>query len=88
MKNLDFLAGTWVGDVRVHLGQGNPMELTQTEEAQYKLRNRTDGKPVFHALATVSYDEAARQYRMRAYSPRAAMASRGASPWGRARRVT
>ncbi len=79
MKKLDFLAGTWSGDVRVHLGPGNPMELAQTENAQYKLdglllliegtgRNKTDGKPVFRALATVSYDDAAGQYRMRAYN--------------------
>ena len=79
MKKLDFLAGTWSGDVRVHMGPGNPMELTQTEEVQYKLdglvlliegagRNKTDGKPVFRALATVSFDEEAGQYRMRAYN--------------------
>lgn len=79
MKKLDFLVGTWVGDVHFHLGPGDPMELTQTEEAQYKLdglvlliegtgRNKTDSKPVFRALATVSYDDAAGRYRMRAYN--------------------
>jgi hypothetical protein len=30
--------------------------------------NKTDGKPVFRALGIVSYDEAAGQYRMRAYN--------------------
>jgi hypothetical protein len=79
MKKLDFLVGTWCGEVRVHRGPGEPLELAQTEEVQYKLdglvlliegtgRSTSDGKPVFRALATVSYDDAAGQYRMRAYN--------------------
>lgn len=79
MKKLDFLAGKWSGEARVQRGPGDTIELIQTEEAQYKLgglvlliegtgRSKTDGKPVFRALATVSYDQAARAYRMRAYN--------------------
>ncbi len=79
MKKLDFLLGQWSGEARVQLGPGEPLELTQTEDVQSKLdglvlliegtgRNKSDGKPVFRALATVSYDEETRACRMRAYN--------------------
>ena len=79
MKKLDFLLGTWSGEARVQRGPGDALELLQTEEAQYKLdglvlliegtgRNKSDGKAVFRALATVSYDEETAAYRMRAYN--------------------
>lgn len=79
MKNLSFLVGNWSGHARTQLGQGEPLELTQTENAQYKLdglvlliegtgRAVSDGKAVILALATVSYDDEAKLYRMRAYN--------------------
>ncbi len=79
MRKLDFLAGRWSGEARVQRGPGEVLELTQTEEVQYKLdglvlliegtgRNKSDGKVVFRALATISYDEGARAYRMRAFN--------------------
>jgi hypothetical protein len=37
MKKLDFLVGKWSGEARVLRGPGEPLELIQTEEAQYKL---------------------------------------------------
>ena len=79
MKKLDFLVGKWSGEARVQYGSGNWLELIQSEDAQYKLdglvlliegtgRNKPEGKAVFQALATVSYDEEAGAYRMRAYN--------------------
>ncbi len=79
MKKLDFLVGKWSGSVKVWRGPGEPLDLNQTEEVQYKLdglvlliegtgRNKTDGKVVFRALATVAYDEDAHAYRFRAYN--------------------
>jgi hypothetical protein len=37
IKKLNFLVGEWVGDARLLRGPGEPTELVQTEEAQYKL---------------------------------------------------
>jgi hypothetical protein len=79
MKKLEFLVGKWSGEARVQRGPGEPLELIQTEDAQFKLdglvlliegmgRNKSDGKTVFRALATVSYDEEQAAYRMRAYN--------------------
>jgi hypothetical protein len=79
MKKLDFLLGKWAGEARVLRGPGDALELTQTEEVQYKLdglvllvegtgRNKSDGKTVFRALATGSYDDQTGTYRMRAYN--------------------
>ena len=68
MKKLDFLLGKWSGECTCAARAGRTLELTQTEEVQYKLdglvlliegtgRNKSDGKVVFRALATVAYDE-------------------------------
>jgi hypothetical protein len=78
MKKLDFLVGKWSGDAAVSRGPGEPMKLTQTESVQFKLdglvmlvegagRN-AEGKIVFQALATISYDDATSTYRFRAYN--------------------
>ena len=78
MRKLEFLAGTWSGDARTWRG-GDPIEFTQTEEAQLKLDglllliegrgdSKPDGKPFLSALAIVSYDDEAGVYRMRAYN--------------------
>jgi hypothetical protein len=79
MKKLGFLIGKWSGEARLQRGPGEPLELVQTEEAQYKLdglvlmiegigRNKADGKMALQALATVSYDDEAGAYRIRAYN--------------------
>lgn len=64
MMELSFLIGKWSGEARLWRGPGEPLELVQTEEAQYKLgglvlmiegigRNKSDGKVALQALATV-----------------------------------
>jgi hypothetical protein len=77
MKRLSFLVGTWKGPATAHL-PGGPIELTQTEEVRYKLGGLVllvegtgrlpDGTVRFNALATISYDENARSYRVRAHN--------------------
>jgi hypothetical protein len=79
LKKLDFLVGKWSGEARVSRGPGEPLELIQTEEAQYKLdglilviegigKTKTDGKAALQALGIVSYDDEGGTYRMRAYN--------------------
>jgi hypothetical protein len=79
MKKLQFLVGSWVGEARLHRGQGEPSILMQTEEAQYKLnglllqiegigRSKADGKAVLQALGIICYDDERRCYRMRAFN--------------------
>jgi hypothetical protein len=79
MKKLEFLVGKWSGDARAWRGPGGPLELAQTEDVQYKLdglvlliegtgRNKSDGRTVFRALGTVSFDEERAAYRFRAYN--------------------
>src|ERR1700724_434621 len=79
LKKLDFLVGKWFGEARVLRGPGEPLELIQTEEAQYKLdglilmiegigKTNADGKVANQALGIVSYDDEAGTYRMRAYN--------------------
>jgi hypothetical protein len=79
MKKLDFLVGKWSGEARVLRGPGEPLELIQTEEAQYKLdglilvieavgKTKVDGKIALQAFAFVSYDDDSGTYRMRAYN--------------------
>lgn len=77
MRRLAFLAGRWSGPVTVERRGGQPLRLTQSESVQYKLDGlvllvegtSTDaaGKAEFKALATISYDPAARAYHIRAY---------------------
>jgi hypothetical protein len=79
LKKLDFLIGKWSGEARVLRGPGEPLELIQTEDAQYKLdglilivegigKTKADGKVALQALGIVSYDDEAGTYRMRAYN--------------------
>ena len=79
MKKLAFLVGKWEGDARIFRGPGAPLELAQTEEAQYKLgglllliegigRNKTTGEPALQALGITSYDDHTGTYRMRAFN--------------------
>ena len=79
MKKLSFLTGKWSGEARLRRGPGEPLDLFQTEEAQYKLdgliliiegigRRKSDGQIALQALALVSFDDEAGAYRMRAYN--------------------
>jgi hypothetical protein len=79
MKKLSFLVGKWLGKARILRGSGEPLELVQTEEAQYKLdglvlmiegigRSKTDAKVALQALGVVSYDDDTGTYHMRAYN--------------------
>jgi hypothetical protein len=78
MKKLDFLLGKWAGDASVSRGPGEPVKVRQTEEIEYRLdglvmlvqgtgRN-AEGKIVFQALATISYDDQTSKYRFRSHS--------------------
>ena len=78
MKKLDFLVGKWEGDGSVWRGPGEPIKIRQSEEIEYRLdglvllmqgtgRN-AEGKIVFQALATVSYDEQSSTYKFRSHS--------------------
>ena len=60
-------------------GSGEPIEMRQTEEAEYKLdgliltiegigRRKSDDRPVLEAFAVISYNDANGSYRMRAFN--------------------
>jgi hypothetical protein len=79
MQKLNFLIGNWAGEARVLRGPGEPVELSQTEQAQYKLdglllviegvgRMKSDGKLALQALGIVSFDDESGAYRMRAFN--------------------
>jgi hypothetical protein len=79
LKKLDFLVGKWSGEARVLRGPGEPLELIQTEEAQYKLdgliliiegigKTKADGKVALQAVGIISYHDQTGTYRMRAYN--------------------
>jgi hypothetical protein len=78
MQKLAFLAGHWSGPITVVRGPGEPLHAVQSEDVQYKLdglvllvegkSTSDDGKVQFHALATISYDDATKTYRFRAYN--------------------
>jgi hypothetical protein len=78
MKKLSFLIGSWHGGARLYRGAA-PVELTQTEVAQYKLdglilmiegigRTKSDGKLALQALGLLSYDDTTGTYHMRAFN--------------------
>jgi hypothetical protein len=78
MQKLNFLVGQWSGPAIISTGPGEPLHLTQTESVQYKLDglvlliegagHTAEGKTVFRALATVSFDDATNTYHFRAYN--------------------
>ena len=79
MQKLDFLTGNWSGEARIFRAGSGPVELVQTERAEYKLdglllqieglgRNKADGKAALQALGIMSYDDEAGAYWMRAYN--------------------
>jgi hypothetical protein len=79
MKKLGFLIGKWSGEARILRQPGEPLELSQTEDAQYKLdglvlmiegvgRTKPDGKIALQALGIISFDDETGTYHMRAYN--------------------
>jgi hypothetical protein len=79
MKKLSFLVGNWSGDATTSRGPGETVKVKQTEEVQFKLgglvlliegtgRNPKTADVMFNALATISYDDAAKIYHFRAYN--------------------
>lgn len=79
MKKLGFLVGKWAGEARLQRGPGEPVVLTQTEEAQFKLdglileiegigRTKLDNKPVLQALGIISFEDETDTYHMRAFN--------------------
>jgi hypothetical protein len=61
IKKLSFLIGKWSGEARILRGSGEPLELVQADEAQYKVdglllmiegigHNKTDEKVALQAL--------------------------------------
>jgi len=79
MQKLAFLIGDWSGEASFLRGPGQFVDLAQTEHAQFKLdglilmiegvgRLKSDGTPVLQALGIMSFDDASRQYRMRAFN--------------------
>jgi len=79
MQKLNFLAGEWSGEACIFPGAAEPVELLQTERAEYKLdglllliegigRSKANGKVALQALGIVSYDDEAGTYHMRAYN--------------------
>lgn len=78
MKKLEFLVGKWAGDASVRTPAGEK-KLRQTEVVEYRLdgsvilvegtgRDAATGEVVFQALATITYDDAAKVFRFRAHN--------------------
>ena len=79
MKKLSFLIGKWSGEASVLRGPGQFVDLSQTEEAQFKLdglvlmiegvgRMKSGGKLALQALGLISFDDESGTYRMRAFN--------------------
>jgi hypothetical protein len=79
MKKLAFLAGNWAGEASVLRRPGQTAELSQTEQAQFRLdglvleiegvgRRKSDGKPLLQALGLISFDDESGIYQMRAFN--------------------
>ena len=79
MNKLAFLVGKWAGQARLQHGPGEPLLLSQIEEAQFKLdglileiegigRSVSDYTPVLRALGIISFDDETGAYRMRAFN--------------------
>jgi hypothetical protein len=79
MQKLSFLAGEWSGEACIFRDAGEPVELLQTERAEYKLdglllliegvgRSKANGRVALQALGIVSYGDEAGTYHMRAFN--------------------
>jgi len=77
MQKLAFIAGNWSGDATVKAGPGEPLKIRQSEDVRYRLDGLllliegtgrdASGKVVFNALATISFDDTSKTYRIRAH---------------------
>ncbi len=79
MARLKFLVGSWKGDAVMTMGPGATEEVAQTEVVESRLdglllvvegigtSKRPSQAVVHHAVAMISYDAAAKQYRVVAY---------------------
>jgi hypothetical protein len=74
MQKLAFLDGKWNGDATLLHSAGQPVELHQTEEVNYKLdglvltiegigRKKSDGQELIQAFAIISFDDESATYR-------------------------
>lgn len=79
MQKLAFLVGEWSGEAKIYRSGADPIELMQTEHAEFKLdglvlliegigRSKVDGRPALQALGIVSYDDETGTYHMRAFN--------------------
>jgi hypothetical protein len=78
MKKLDFLIGSWSGRARIFRPGAEPVELQQTERAEYKLigllleiegvGKSKDGRPALQALGIISYDDDRQIYHFRGFN--------------------
>jgi hypothetical protein len=82
MAKLKFLTGTWRGDGWIEFAPGQRHNFSSSEEVQFKLDgvvllvegihkirvpNQASEMKIHHALATVTYDESAKNYRFDAH---------------------
>lgn len=79
MAKLSFLIGSWSGEARMFRSGSEPLELVQTENAEYKLdgllleitgigRTKSDGKLALQALGIISYEDDRHTYHFRAFN--------------------
>lgn len=79
MQELAFLVGDWSGEAQILRGGADPVEMLQTEHAEFKLdglllliegigRSKVEGKIALQALGIISYDDGTGSYRMRAFN--------------------
>ena len=79
MKKLSFLVGKWTGEASLLQAPGQYVDLSQIEEAQFKLDGlvlmieglgctKSDDKPSLQALGLISFDDESGTYRMRAFN--------------------
>lgn len=82
LKKLAFLEGKWAGEATIAAGPGREITLKQTEDVRLRVggtvlvvegvgRGRPPGRDqevvLFNAMAVISYDPAAKAYRMTAH---------------------
>lgn len=79
MQELAFLVGDWSGEAQILRGGADPIEMLQTEHAEFKLdglllliegigRSKVEGKIALQALGIISYDDGTGSYCMRAFN--------------------
>lgn len=79
MAKLNFLIGNWSGDARMFRSGSEPLELVQTESAEYKLdgllleingvgRTKSNGTLALQAFGIISYEDDRQAYHFRAFN--------------------